>query len=108
MDTEKLSEALENFLKGAQAILQEYYIRTKHPEQFWETLTIERGKRYAKIVRNDHDGHGRSVHCFVDLTNGDILKSASWRAPAKGARGNIFTSTDLTKVMGPHGAHYFR
>ena len=31
-----------------------------------------------------------SVYCFIDLSNGDILKAAGWKAPAKGARGNIF------------------
>lgn len=33
---------------------------------------------------------GTSVFCFIE-PNGDILKAASYRAPAKGARGNVFT-----------------
>lgn len=31
------------------------------------------------------EGH-RSVYCFVRLADGAILKSASWKAPAKGVR----------------------
>jgi len=52
-------------------------------------LSLEYGKRYVKVVRSDACG-GRCVHCFVDTTNGDVLKAASWKAPAKGARGNIY------------------
>ena len=47
-------------------------------------VTVNNGKRYSKIV---YDG---SVYAFVDKTNGDILKPASWNAPAKHARGNLY------------------
>ena len=46
-----------------------------------------KGKKYAKII---HVSHGqRSAHAFVDLTNGDVYKSATWSAPAKGVRYNL-------------------
>ncbi len=36
------------------------------------------------VARCQAKGLGsRSVYCFVDLENGDVLKSASWKAPAK-------------------------
>ena len=45
---------------------------------------IESGRKYHKIVM---DGSGsRSVHCFVDKNTGEVYKSASWKAPAKGVR----------------------
>ena len=47
-----------------------------------------RGSKYFKIVMNSGDNH-RSVYCFVDKQTGDILKSAGWRAPAKGVRGSV-------------------
>jgi len=28
----------------------------------------------------------RSVHCFIDKKTGEVYKSASWKAPAKGVR----------------------
>lgn len=50
-------------------------------------LSLESGKRYARIVAT---GSQREAFGFVDLTNGDVLKAASWKAPAKNfARGNI-------------------
>lgn len=46
---------------------------------------IESGKKYHKIIMIDGGGH-RSVHCFVDKVTGEVYKSASWKAPAKGVR----------------------
>ena len=46
---------------------------------------IETGKKYHKVVMID-GGSSRSVHCFVDKNTGEVYKSASWKAPAKGVR----------------------
>lgn len=51
---------------------------------FGYKFDIESGKRYYKVVMSAHGN--RSVHCFVDKTTGDVYKSASWKAPAKGVR----------------------
>jgi len=46
---------------------------------------IESGRKYHKIILIDGGGQ-RSVHSFVDKKTGEIYKSASWKAPAKGVR----------------------
>jgi hypothetical protein len=46
---------------------------------------IESGNKYHKIILIDGGGQ-RSVHSFVDKKTGEIYKSASWKAPAKGVR----------------------
>ena len=46
---------------------------------------IESGRKYHKIVFIDGGGQ-RSVHAFVDQKTGEVYKSASWKAPAKGVR----------------------
>ena len=48
---------------------------------------IESGRKYHKIIMRSHNA--RSVHCFVDKMTGDVYKSASWKAPAKGIRYNL-------------------
>lgn len=54
------------------------------------TLGFDLGKRYARVWKVANFT-GRSAFGFIDLTNGNVLKSASWAAPAKGPRGHIDT-----------------
>jgi hypothetical protein len=48
---------------------------------------LEEGRKYYKLIYRT--GISRSVHCFINKTTGDVLKSASWNAPAKGVRYNL-------------------
>ena len=73
------------------------------------TITADYGNKYARIVKNDGLNGGRSVHTFVNMLNGDILKSGSWKAPApKGVRGNIFADDLGADRINEHGANYLR
>lgn len=56
---------------------------------------IRVGKKFLKVVA---DG---SVRFFVDATTGDVLKAASFAAPAKGIRGNV-----LSAQNGKEAFHY--
>jgi hypothetical protein len=47
----------------------------------------ETGRKYHKIIMSANGS--RSVHCFIDKKTGSVLKSASWKAPAKGERYNL-------------------
>lgn len=68
-------------------------------------LNVRFGRRYAKVVRTGA-GRGESVYFFVDLTNGDLLKAATYKAPAKGARASLFDDDLGISAVGPHGAGY--
>lgn len=61
------------------------------------------GKRYIKVCLK-----GSGVYAFIDKTNGDVLKPASWAAPAKTARGNIFNEDNGMGCCGPYGIAYLR
>tara|TARA_Y100000004_G_scaffold127727_2_gene143802 strand:+ start:584 stop:925 length:342 start_codon:yes stop_codon:yes gene_type:complete len=52
------------------------------------TLYWKDGRKYRKVIANT--GNQRSVWAFIDKTNADILKPASWHTPAKGYRGNLY------------------
>lgn len=68
---------------------------TYHQEKIFEIYNngveheyyLESGRKYYKLIHKD--GISRSVHCFIDKSNGDVYKSASWKAPAKGVRYNL-------------------
>ncbi len=44
----------------------------------------ETGRKYHKIIMSANGS--RSVHAFIDKKTGEVYKSASWKAPAKGVR----------------------
>lgn len=98
----QFNEALNNFVNLVQQMQNEHY-RRNLPNLKIPTITVDQGKRYAKIVVNGE--HQRTVYCFIDK-NGDILKSASWKAPAKGVRGNIYVP--FGDAIDLYGARYDR
>ncbi len=96
-----------DFAARCQIMTADYYDRT-HDAFAAPTMTVQFGKKFAKIVRHDVNGSSASVHCFVDMTNGDIRKAAGWKAPAKHARGNIYDDSQGMSAMTPYGAVYMR
>jgi len=98
------NKALNEWLKKAQAIIDDNHERSKYNFEP-DKLELMEGRRYFRVVRVGVNNLHRSAYCFVDRTNGDVLKPAGWKGPAKHARGNIFT--DHIGV-GPYGAHYLR
>lgn len=55
------------------------------------------GSKYVKIVTISAGG-SRSVHSFVEKSNGDIWKAASWASPARNfTRGNVFNASSYAK-----------
>lgn len=94
---------LARWLILAQELVTTNFVR-QYPAlvEFVPVLSIDpKGLKYVRIVS---DG---SAFCFVDKSNGDILKSASWKAPAKGARGNIYAQNPIAGIT-PYGAEYRR
>ena len=69
-------------------------------ERFAKSVGENVGRKYIKVVSN------RSVHSFIvispndkNFAYGDILKAASWNAPARNfARGNIFDAESYSNI----------
>ena len=61
-------------------------------------FTFESGSKYHKVIMVIDNGPerevSRSVHCFIDKKTGSVLKSSSWRSPAKGERYNLLLIKD--------------
>ena len=49
-------------------------------------FSLQYGSKFIRVVSTSLGS--RAVHCFLDY-QGNIYKSASWKTPAKGIRGNI-------------------
>jgi hypothetical protein len=94
------SDALATFVTLAQDVADEYLVSIGVSAK--QTLSVEMGRKYARIVKS-----GSGVYCFVEMSTGNILKAASYIAPAKGVRGNIHSNNARAAITG-HGAVYNR
>jgi hypothetical protein len=56
-------------------------------------LGYETGQRYARVFNNDEDYDSRPVvcvvFCFIDLTNGNVLRPDGWKRPNLKVRNSI-------------------
>lgn len=99
--TEQFTEKFEVFVKGVQEI-----INLSHEQRGFtfevDKVTVKKGRRYVKVIR------GTSVYAFVDINDGNVYKPASWKAPAKHARGNIFNDDNGLDCCGAYGVAYLR
>jgi hypothetical protein len=94
--------ALEAFMAKAQAKVTAQYLAFQGANtsaefiaQHSPKLTYMAGKRYLRIV--SYSTGSRCSFAFVDTTNGDVLKSASWKKPATNfPRGNIYDAQNGT------------
>lgn len=106
-----INKAVEMFVKGAQKKIDDHY-KKDLPNSEPDILKIQKGKRYIKVVQTRRGQKGGSVWAFVDAqegnTFGDILKPASWKAPAKHARGNVFDGSWGVNSVGVYGPAYLR
>jgi hypothetical protein len=57
-------------------------------DAYFRPLAIMVGRKYLRLVT--YNGTQHMVYCFIDRTTGNILKAATWKAPAKGARASIY------------------
>jgi len=99
-----ITKQIEKFRASLENMLVQYYT-----EQFAvlesPTVEISMGKRFARIIKKR--GSNMDAYGFIDLKNGDLLKSASWKVPAMHARGNIFADNMLAGC-GPYGMAYLK
>lgn len=105
-------EELAAFVAALAAKYGEHQAETFKDERLRQIIMHDGGTKYARIVTRRLDIEGGSAFCFIDLSNGNILKPASWKAAnTKHARGNIRVgdaSNWWNSALGPYGAAYLR
>ena len=90
-----MTQRLEDYTTLVTELNAEYWTDRGYTHAPAPVATVSLGKRYAKVVVDN------SVHSFVDMDNGDIIKG-TWKAPIRtpgkglAVRGNIFAD-DLGK-----------
>ena len=67
----------------AEYVKNDYIQRWNNKEY---NVSVKKGRKYYKVITDN------SVHCFVDVKNGDVFKPASWNKPAAIVRYNLLTN----------------
>jgi hypothetical protein len=107
-------EALEDFRAYAEGVLRTYYDRQGYT---FATPNIEikrGGRKYIKLIRTESnydtgEPQGQTfVHSFVEVATGDIFKAATFKAPAKHARGNIYRGNGAEALTDDAHVRYLR
>ncbi len=74
-------------------------VKARKASKYWRVETWEMGK-------------AGSIHAFIEIETGDIFKPAGWKAPAKGARGNVTDQRYINYVAkyprAYHGGHLYK
>lgn len=96
--------ALNNFVRDVQLLINETY-RNNYPNLKSPKIEVDICRKYVKVIEKSSDSRTR-IFCFVNKENGDILKAATFKQPAKIARGNIYK--DYKDAITPYGAKYLR
>lgn len=100
----KLIERIDGYMEAAQAKINQHYAEDL-PNLTAPILELSPGRKFHKIWAKDtHD----RIFAFIDTTNGDILKPASCKAPAKHARGNVFDEDFGSQHTGVYGPNYLK
>ena len=81
-------------------------IKLKMIDEFNNGLYVKSGKKYDKVITKGSvwgfiakdDG----VHKGIPHKMGDVFKAAGWSAPAKWARGSIFSDKKFYSWTGPN------
>jgi hypothetical protein len=97
----RFKKALSRFVGQLQELINEHFEQYDNLRPN-EVSIDSKGKKYIRIVithvNQDWSKGQRFVHCFINRENGDILKAASWKAPAKHPRGNIYQPNAMEAV----------
>lgn len=75
-------DALHRYVQGVQKLCDDAQLTGGCHVYF------TRGIRYVRVIKRW--GNQDTVHSFVQIDNGDVLKAEGWKGPAMHARGSIY------------------
>jgi hypothetical protein len=107
-------EALEDFRAYAEGVKLAHFARNSYTFAVPTVEITKGGKRYIKLLACEKDPisgadrPGGSVHSFVEIATGDIFKPATYKAPAKHARGNIYRGNGAEALTDVGSVRYLR
>ena len=91
-----LTEFYNKSIKSADSMDLPTMLKEEMIKEFKEKVRFTRGKKYTKILNGNSVwgfiANGDGILKGIPYKKGDVFMAATWRAPAKHVRGNIFTN----------------
>lgn len=113
IDTLEVEVLIREYVTALETMLAKYYTEDYYSKLTPPTVSVEYGKKFARIVFSDSQ---RMVHSFVDTETGNVLKAAGWTAPQKD-KGGLAVRYSLTDPeskarcfaeMDPYGGYLYK
>lgn len=101
---EQFETALASFLQKLELYKSDEKKRTA-PSLNPDTLEVKRGSKYIRVFFNN--GTQSFCYCFVEIETGKLYRPATYKAPAKHARGSIYNENQLEGCT-PYGMAYLK
>jgi len=113
MTTTTVLELVEDYMQAIREATAKYYADNYHHLQP-PMIYAEPGRRFARIVMEG--SNQRTVHAFVDMETGDVIKAAGWKAPQKDKDGlavryHLADEADRARcyaAIDPHGGYLYK
>lgn len=117
-----LQERIDRFVQAANRCTEDYWTRNGYthmaPPKHRANEISDKWVRVVMVEERNSVWQDTSVFCFIclkdystkalgQLKTGDIHKAATFKAPAKHARGNVFND-DCSKCLTPWGIVYLK
>jgi len=117
MNTQTTINRIYEYVEMVQHKQDTYFRQNGFSHSPSSEVAVNLGRKYAKVILKGREwgpqntpmtlNRHKSVHSFIDMHTGDILKAAGWSAPApNGVRGNIFSFDCGASVVNEHGCNY--
>lgn len=108
----EVEQAIETWLTNVQDFISDYYSKS-FPHLAPPKVVTAGGTKYLKIRFEEEGGSidrpsvGWRAYAFIDLSNGNIYRPATYKAPAlPHPRGNVLDEHGGMKWVGPYGMAY--
>lgn len=90
-NTVPIITALKYFIAKVDEMYLNYRNKRFPNDKFEEKLAYKVNSKYIRVTHTMSSGQ-TMVFCFIDTTNGNVLKANTWNSPdLKNPRGNLFS-----------------
>lgn len=102
VEEKSISQGIDNFMNLITEQHQKY-LDTYSKMDWKSNIVTTKGSKFLKVIDEGSSGGGSSVVAFINRNTGQIFKAASFKIPAKHARGNVLNEDNGLSALNGQG-----